>query len=338
MTYVRTLSLSLFVGLFAAGATYLVFVDGDPTTLGWTVILGMFVGPFVAAGLAGAVFVGVSVSHWLHVRLLAPRLVIYPLGTMVIVATLWTLAILLVSGGAVSPQFLAMGVEQTWQALLDPDTGGYNPNSSETYSRQVVFVGAWAGLAAGLTMLLARSDRTGRTALTDSVLAVRHSFERGFSIVVAPGDPAPLAAYRGQRLVKVMLTPTTRASVREFLTGIVLLLALVLLLPLLMWANFQLWGGAVLLLLPFPILSLVPSWILFCLYVNRLHDLGRSGAWVMAPFPAAFLLMATGFLNPLQAAAVAPPLLYLIAALALLALAGQSGDNRFGADPRAARP
>jgi uncharacterized membrane protein YhaH (DUF805 family) len=65
-------------------------------------------------------------------------------------------------------------------------------------------------------------------------------------------------------------------------------------------------------------------WPLFALYVKRLHDIGRSGWWLLA-FPAALWVTDAAGLDRLNLAGG-----LLVTVLGLIP--GQPGVNRFGAD------
>lgn len=84
--------------------------------------------------------------------------------------------------------------------------------------------------------------------------------------------------------------------------------------------------------------------VMFGMSVFRLHDLGRSGKWALAPFVLAVTAM---FLSILLAArqgsaAATPIALFVVAIMALIlgllawlgSLPGQPDDNRFGPAPK----
>ncbi len=141
-------------------------------------------------------------------------------------------------------------------------------------------------------------------------------------------------------MLSLMFLPFGRASRIAFLGGFG---ALMLLSPLLTMlagplesAPFQL-GGAPSVAPP---TLFVTTWVVFCLFANRLHDIGRSALWAGAPILAPMLVMSglAGFSQSAVGwggsfAVVFGPLLSMAMALALLCLRGHDGPNRFGQRP-----
>ncbi len=81
----------------------------------------------------------------------------------------------------------------------------------------------------------------------------------------------------------------------------------------------------------------VSGWVLFCLFANRLHDLGRSALWAVIPIllPTLILAMPRGFRQDDLGWAVVltmyvGPLLYLGFAILLTCFKGKETPNRFG--------
>ena len=78
--------------------------------------------------------------------------------------------------------------------------------------------------------------------------------------------------------------------------------------------------------LPFLFAILILVWPFVAITVKRLHDLNLSGWW-------ALLILAIPFAARLIG--ISPSTLLLFGFLLLGTVSGKSGDNRFGADPRA---
>ena len=79
--------------------------------------------------------------------------------------------------------------------------------------------------------------------------------------------------------------------------------------------------------LPFLFAILILIWPFAAITVKRLHDLNRSGWWVLLALAIPFAARPIG---------VSPSTLLLMAFVLLASLPGSSGDNRFGIDPRTA--
>jgi uncharacterized membrane protein YhaH (DUF805 family) len=92
---------------------------------------------------------------------------------------------------------------------------------------------------------------------------------------------------------------------------------------------------------PYTLASFLPSiWVIFCLFVNRLHDIGRTGIWVL--IPALLPLLGMGFLTGFSGegfnwgvgiAIFTAPILYAGAGVLLLCFKGDPAPNQFGARP-----
>jgi uncharacterized membrane protein YhaH (DUF805 family) len=89
--------------------------------------------------------------------------------------------------------------------------------------------------------------------------------------------------------------------------------------------------GALLLIIPF-YLALV--WVQICLTVKRLHDLNKSGWWLVGAMAVSFVAGAiTGMGDIMALVAIALNVLLLVYGLWLLFWPGTVGDNQYGPDP-----
>jgi uncharacterized membrane protein YhaH (DUF805 family) len=143
-------------------------------------------------------------------------------------------------------------------------------------------------------------------------------------------------------------TPFGRANRLAFLAGFGLLMIIPMPLGFLQTALTQ--AG----ILPRPTLGQMPvhlaymmsfnmlllGWMTYCLFVNRLHDLGRTGAWAFIPALLPLLAMGvmTGFSKDgfgwgVGMAIFFSPVLYAAGGLLLLCFKGNPAPNQFGARP-----
>jgi uncharacterized membrane protein YhaH (DUF805 family) len=141
-------------------------------------------------------------------------------------------------------------------------------------------------------------------------------------------------------MLSLMFLPFGRASRITFLGGIG---ALVLLSPLASLIIRPLFGS----LIDFNNLHLVmwssmlfSAWVMFCLFANRLHDIGRSALWAVAPIFLPVLVI--GGLGGFTQTAFGwggiltifvGPVLYLGLGALLLFFRGHDAPNRFGVRP-----
>ncbi|MFT3723708.1 MAG: DUF805 domain-containing protein [Hyphomonadaceae bacterium] len=141
-------------------------------------------------------------------------------------------------------------------------------------------------------------------------------------------------------MLSLMFLPFGRASRIAFLGGIG---AFVLLSPLISMVTRLMLGPHVRMtdihLIIWPSL-LLSAWAMFCLFANRLHDIGRSAIWAIVPVFLPTLVMGglTGFnqtgvgWGAIMTMFVGP-LLYMGLAIVLLFFRGHDGPNRFGVRP-----
>ena len=141
-------------------------------------------------------------------------------------------------------------------------------------------------------------------------------------------------------MLSLMFLPFGRASRITFLGGIG---AFVLLSPLLSILARPLYGPLLNLnnlhLVVWPSM-LLGAWVMFCLFANRLHDIGRSALWAVIPVFMPTLVM-SGLVgvnqNGLGWGAIMTmffsPVLYMALAVVLLFFRGHDGPNRFGVRP-----
>jgi uncharacterized membrane protein YhaH (DUF805 family) len=141
-------------------------------------------------------------------------------------------------------------------------------------------------------------------------------------------------------LFRLLLLPFGRASRLAFLAGGVGVLALGSALSgatLVLAMNAQ--SDAIGYL--FYALILLSFWCGFCLFANRLHDIGRSAFWLAAPaaLPFAIFLPLVGVSGegPAWALGLAiffTPVVAVVAGVALLFIKSAPGANDFGDEPR----
>jgi uncharacterized membrane protein YhaH (DUF805 family) len=81
----------------------------------------------------------------------------------------------------------------------------------------------------------------------------------------------------------------------------------------------------------------VSVWLTFCLFVNRLHDMNRTGVWALAPalLPLLGMGVLTGFSNEgfnwgVGVAIFASPVIYAAVGIFLLCFKSDPLPNRYG--------
>jgi uncharacterized membrane protein YhaH (DUF805 family) len=141
-------------------------------------------------------------------------------------------------------------------------------------------------------------------------------------------------------MLSLMFLPFGRASRITFLGGIgafMLLSQLVMMAQSTLYtADFRRFG---VFFLTMPTLAL-GAWVMFCLFANRLHDIGRSALWAVIPVFAPTFVM-SGLLgfnqNGFGWGAIMTmffgPVLYVALAVVLLFFRGHDWPNRFGVRP-----
>lgn len=143
------------------------------------------------------------------------------------------------------------------------------------------------------------------------------------------------------QLLRIMFTPFGRAGRIVYLAG---LGALWLVLPAIGQLQFYFMRhvlgleGMALVTHAFPSFSMIlMGWVLFCLFANRLHDLGRTAIWAVVPafLPTVVIGAMGGFSRTAfgwgQILTIfVGPLLYFGFAILLLLFKGNETPNRFG--------
>lgn len=145
------------------------------------------------------------------------------------------------------------------------------------------------------------------------------------------------------KLLQLMVVPVGRASRVAFLAGFgVMWIVIPLVGQLYFLLARSVFGASGLGLYQqfVPISLAVTGWGLFCLFANRLHDLGRSGLWALLPaFLPALVVGAFGGFgeSAFGWGAVLTmyfgPIVYFGFAIVLLCFKGGEAPNRFGERP-----
>lgn len=146
-----------------------------------------------------------------------------------------------------------------------------------------------------------------------------------------------------KHILFVMFTPFGRASRVMYLAGYGLWMIALPVLSQFVLRLFPMPRDSLGLPVFMPYIPLLSLWIIWCLIVNRLHDLNRSGAWAIIPIfiPLAVMSVIGGF----SQAAIGwggilsiyfVPVLYMALGLILVFFRGSAAPNRFGERPNLA--
>ena len=142
-------------------------------------------------------------------------------------------------------------------------------------------------------------------------------------------------------MIKFLLSPTGRISGTRFLSSIAVAMLIMLIIGFGLGTLPSVDGPIIL-----SVCWVLLAWPLLCLFIKRLHDTGRSAAWLWLLIPQGAMALSSLAMSGYLSAAI----LWLMTMLGVIAnilcwgliffLAlkpGDEGDNAYGTDPRATR-